>query len=129
MVLDIQADELPKDITLIIFHGQDKSRIAARLLLDELKKKGYMTKHAVSEFASRLADGEAIWHNAKFSYSRKNFYAVVLRRLLNLSCVTYESNYHRGRLAEGYWLDLNGFLKLLKRIGERWKNEFPQQVI
>jgi hypothetical protein len=126
MVLDIQADELPRDITLIIFHGQDKSRIAARLFIDELRKKGYMTKHAVSEFASKLSRGETIWHNAKFSYSRKNFYAVVLRRLLNLSCVTYESNYTRGKLAEGYWLDLNGFLKLLKRIGERWKNEFPQ---
>ena len=129
MVLDIQADELPKDITLIIFHGQDKSRIAARLFIDELRKKGYMTKHAVSEFASKLSRGENIWHNAKFSCSRKNFYAVVLRRLLNLSCVTYESNYTRGKLAEGYWLDLNGFLKLLKRIGERWKNEFPQGMV
>jgi len=129
MVLDIQADELPKDITLIIFHGQDKSRIAARLFIDELRKKGYMTKHAVSEFASKLSRGETIWHNAKFNYSRKNFYAVVLRRLLNLSCVTYESNYHRGKLAEGYWLDLNGFLKLLKRIAERWKNEFRQGVV
>lgn len=129
MVLDIQADELPKDITLIIFHGQDKSRIAARLFIDELRKKGYMTKHAVSEFASKLSRGEDIWHNAKFSYSRKNFYAVVLRRLLNLSCVTYESNYTRGKLAEGYWLDLNGFPKVLKRIAERWKNEFPQGVV
>jgi hypothetical protein len=129
MVLDIQADELPKDITLIIFHRQDKSRIAARLFIDELSKKGYMTKHAVSEFASKLSGGETIWHNAKFSYSRKNFYAVVLRRLLTLSCVTYESNYTRGKLAEGYWLDLNGFLKLLKRIAERWKNEFPQGVV
>jgi hypothetical protein len=55
MVLDTQADELPKDITLIIFHERDKSRIAARLLLDELKRKGYMSKHAVSEYAGRLA--------------------------------------------------------------------------
>jgi hypothetical protein len=128
MVLDIQGDELPKDIVLIIFYGHDKSRIAARLFIDELKKKGYMTKHAVSEFASKLSRGEAIWHNAKFSYARKNFYAVVLRRLLNLSCITYEANYTHGKLAEGYWLDLNGFPKLLKRIAERWKNEFPQRV-
>jgi hypothetical protein len=129
MVLNIQSDELPKDITLIIFHEQDKSRIVARLLIDELRKKGYMSKHVVSEFASKMSAGETIWHKAKFHYSRKNFYAVVLRRLLNLSCITYESNYARGRLAEGYWLDPNGFLKLLKRIGERWKNEFPQGVV
>ena len=127
MVLDIEADDLPKDITLIIWSPQDKARIAARFFIDELKKKGYMTKHAVSDFASKLNRAEFIWHNARFRYSRKNFYAVVLRRLIRLGCVTYEPGYYKGKLAEGYWLDLGGFQKLLRRIAERWKNEFPFQ--
>jgi len=126
MVLDAQSDDLPKDVMAIIFHPKDKARVAARFFTDELKKKGFMTKHAISDFASRLSRGEFIWHNAKFTYSRKNFYAVILRRLIRLGCVTYESDYYRGKLVEGYWLDLGGFQKLLKRIGERWKNEFPQ---
>jgi len=126
MVLDTHGDDLPKDVMAIIFYPKDKARIAARLFADELKKKGVMSKHAVSGFASRLSDGEFIWHNAKFVYSRKNFYAVVLRRLMRLGCVTYEVDYYRGKLIEGYWLDLGGFQKLLRRIGERWKAEFPQ---
>jgi len=27
-----------------------------------------------------------------------------------------------------YWLDLGGFLKLLKKVSERWKNAFPLGV-
>jgi hypothetical protein len=127
MVIDVPSDELPKDVTLIIF-GQYKARVAARFFIDELKRKGYMTKHSVSDFASRLDNGEFIWHNGKFKYARKNFYAVVLRRFTRLGCITYESDYYRGKLVEGYWLDLGGFLKLVKRIGERWKNEFPQET-
>jgi hypothetical protein len=117
---------LPKDVTLIIFNPEDKARVAARIFINELKKKGYVSKHAVSEFASNLGRGGAIWHNTKFQYSRKNFYAVVLKRLQRLHCITYESDYYKGELAEGYWLDLGAFLKLLKRIGDRWKTEFPQ---
>ncbi len=40
--------------------------------------------------------------------------------------VFYEANYQKGKLVEGYWLDLGGFLKKLRRVGERWKAEFPQ---
>lgn len=127
MVVDVEGDELPKDVSLIIF-GRGKARVASRLFFDELRKKGYMTKHSVSDFASRLNNGEFVWHNAKIKYARKNFYAVVLRRLTRLGCVTYESDYHRGKLVEGYWLDLGGFLRLLKRISDRWKSEFPQGV-
>ena len=126
LVLDFPED-LPKDITQIIWGRPDqRARVTARLFINELKKKGgVMTRHAVSDFASGLNRGEFIWHNGKFRYSRKNFYAIVLSRLIRIECVAYEANYHKGKLVEGYWLDLGGFLKKLRRVGERWKAEFP----
>ncbi len=71
------------DVCELLFNNS-RAQHACRLLLDELKARGGLTRGEFQRFASDMRDGKI---EVGFRYSRTNFYVTVRRTLLLLGLV------------------------------------------
>ena len=74
------------DVCELLFN-QKRAQHACRLFLDELKRRGGLTRSEFQRFACDLRDGKV---EKGFRYSRTRFYSQVRRTLLTLGLVGIE---------------------------------------
>lgn len=84
---------------------------------------GYLSRHAVSEFASSVQSGKFLWHNAVFRASRKYVYMVV-NDLIKMGMIQY---YVDSKLKEGYFVEFTEFDKRLETIAKHWREYFQKK--
>lgn len=120
-----------EDISSLLFPRHD-SRRASQALLDWFKEKGgRCTKSELSEFSRRLESGEM-----GFKFSRRNFYAGILRRYLAFGLIA-EGFLHdpvKRKAVRGYHIVLQpvnrhppispSLPRLIHSLCERWNSEF-----
>lgn len=121
MIIDFDPRE--HSIASIIFPKNSKSRVILEALLKELKasRERGMSRHALKDFADRLAKGSFIWHNMQFHCSQRQVYKIVatLRKLGMLRLEKrFQDKYER------YYVSFTDFSKNLNLIVRKWEEEF-----
>lgn len=86
--LNFSEESIHSSDALEIMFPNKKTRDAARLFVEWLRKKGgTASKNAVSNFADELHNGSMAVKGIPFTYSRRNFYLTVLRTLVELGFI------------------------------------------
>jgi len=122
-----------EDICNLLF-SHEQTRKACRVFLEWLKKHdGRASRREVSQFGRDLGQGQV---EKRFRYGRKNFYTIVLRRLVDLGFIELRI----GRHNDGHcWLYLpvlqpitarppggRNFWHVAWQICEKWNKEWRQ---
>jgi hypothetical protein len=119
MVILFDQYNLPDNIYEIIF-ATDQQEMVAEMLVKFIKNnKGTLTKSEMSQFATDLHEGKAVWNNNKVSYNKRQFYDRILTPMKAMGVIHYDM-YNRT-----YSLSKN-FHKALLSIAEIWLAEYSK---
>jgi hypothetical protein len=118
---------LDKSLSAVVYPKESKARIILEFLAERFREnQGYLSRHAVSDFASSVQSGKFLWHNAVFRASRKYVYMVV-NDLIKMGMIQYRHGYVGSRLREGYFVEFTEFDKRLETIAKRWREYFQKK--
>ena len=125
MVILFDRFNLPGDIYEIIFSTNQQNIVAKELFKYMAKRKGEITKAEMSEFATKLHDGEYICvleeapykgRKVKLSYNKRQFYDRILTPMKSMGLINYDLYKKTYRISDH-------FSKELERIGALWNKE------
>lgn len=125
MVILFDRFNLPPDIYEVIFSTNQQNIVAKELIRYMAQKKGEITKTEMSEFATKLHDGEYVCvldeppykgRKVKLSYNKRQFYDRILTPMKSMGLIDYD-------LYKKTYKISNHFSNELVRIGEMWAKE------
>ena len=125
MVILFDRFNLPSDIYEIVFSTNQQNIVAKELIRYMAKKKGEITKTEMSEFATKLHDGEYVCvleeppykgRKVKLSYNKRQFYDRILTPMKAMGLIDYDLYKKTYRIS-------THFSNELVRIGEMWAKE------
>ncbi|RMD58183.1 hypothetical protein D6825_01740 [Candidatus Woesearchaeota archaeon] len=125
MVILFDRFNLPKDIYEVVFATNQQKIVAKELIKYMAKKNAEITKTEMSEFATKLHEGqyECILEEppykgkrVKLSYNKRQFYDRILTPMKAMGLVDYDLYKKTYKLT-------NKFAGALEKIGAMWKDE------
>ncbi len=126
MVILFDQFNLPEDIFEIVF-ATSQQKIVGKVLIDYIKKKqGEVTKPEMSEFATKLHNGDLVTEideepykgkKVKLSYNKRQFYDRILTPMKSMGIIDYDLYKKTYRISDK-------FQKEMIRIGLMWLKEF-----
>jgi len=128
MVILFDRFNLPTDIYEVIFSTNQQNIVAKELIRYMAKRKGEITKTEMSEFATKLHDGEYVCvldeppykgRKVKLSYNKRQFYDRILTPMKAMGLIDYD-------LYKKTYKISNHFPNDLVRIGEMWAKELKK---
>ncbi len=128
MVILFDRFNLPNDIYEIVFATNQQKIVAQELIKFIATRKGEISKQEMSEFATKLHDGnyECILEEppykgkrVKLSYNKRQFYDRILTPMKAMGLIDYDLYKKTYRLASKFTIDL-------KKIGDMWKDELKK---
>lgn len=128
MVILFDRFNLPGDIYEIIFSTNQQNIVAKELLRYMAKRKGEITKTEMSEFATKLHDGEYVCileeppykgRKVKLSYNKRQFYDRILTPMKSMGLIDYD-------LYKKTYKISSNFSTELERIGQLWTKELRE---
>jgi len=131
MVILFDRFNLPDDIYEVIFSTSQQNIVAKELIKYMVTKKGEITKTEMSEFATKLHDGnyECILEDppykgkkVKLSYNKRQFYDRILTPMKAMGLIDYDLYKKTYRISGKFSADL-------VRIGMMWKQELKKYGI
>lgn len=131
MVILFDRFNLPDDIYEVIFSTSQQNIVAKELIKFMVTKKGEITKTEMSEFATKLHDGnyECVLEDApykgkkvKLSYNKRQFYDRILTPMKAMGLIDYDLYKKTYRISGKFSADL-------VRIGMMWKQELKKYGI
>ncbi len=131
MVILFDRFNLPDDIYEVIFSTSQQNIVAKELIKFMVTKKGEITKTEMSEFATKLHDGnyECILEDppykgkkVKLSYNKRQFYDRILTPMKAMGLIDYDLYKKTYRISGKFSADL-------VRIGMMWKQELKKYGI
>jgi hypothetical protein len=131
MVILFDRFNLPDDIYEVIFSTSQQNIVAKELIKFMFAKKGEITKTEMSEFATKLHDGnyECILEDppykgkkVKLSYNKRQFYDRILTPMKAMGLIDYDLYKKTYRISGKFSADL-------VRIGMMWKQELKKYGI
>lgn len=131
MVILFDRFNLPDDIYEVIFSTSQQNIVAKELIKFMVTKKGEITKTEMSEFATKLHDGnyECILEDppykgkkVKLSYNKRQFYDRILTPMKAMGLIDYDLYKKTYRISGKFSADL-------VRVGMMWKQELKKYGI
>jgi hypothetical protein len=131
MVILFDRFNLPDDIYEVVFSTSQQNIVAKELIKFMVTKKGEITKTEMSEFATKLHDGnyECILEDppykgkkVKLSYNKRQFYDRILTPMKAMGLIDYDLYKKTYRISGKFSADL-------VRIGMMWKQELKKYGI
>lgn len=131
MVILFDRFNLPDDIYEVIFSTSQQNIVAKELVKYLISKKGEITKTEMSEFATKLHDGqyECILEDppykgkkVKLSYNKRQFYDRILTPMKAMGLIDYDLYKKTYKISGKFSADL-------VRIGMMWKQELKKYGI
>ena len=131
MVILFDRFNLPQDIFEIIFATSQQEIVAKELIKFMASKKGEIDKTTMSEFATKLHDGnyECILEEApykgkrvKLSYNKRQFYDRILTPMKAMGLIDYDLYKKTYRISVKFAQDL-------VKVGAMWKEKCRQMGI
>jgi len=131
MVILFDRFNLPDDIYEVVFSTSQQNIVAKELIKFMVFKKGEITKTEMSEFATKLHDGnyECILEDppykgkkVKLSYNKRQFYDRILTPMKAMGLIDYDLYKKTYRISGKFSADL-------VRIGMMWKQELKKYGI
>ena len=128
MVILFDQFNLPEDIYEIIF-ATSQQKIVGKVLIKYMKEKGgEINKPQMSEFATKLHDGNLITEideepfkgkKVKLSYNKRQFYDRILTPMKSMGIIDYDLYKKTYKISDK-------FNKEMIRIGIMWLKEFKK---
>ena len=128
MVILFDQFNLPEDIFEIVF-ATSQQKIVGKVLINYLKEKnGEVTKPEMSDFATKLHNGELVTEidepaykgkKVKLSYNKRQFYDRILTPMKSMGIIDYDLYKKTYKLSDN-------FQKEMMRIGTMWLKEFKK---
>lgn len=131
MVILFDRFNLPDDIYEVIFSTSQQNIVAKELIKYMVTKKGEITKTEMSEFATKLHDGnyECTLEDppykgkkVKLSYNKRQFYDRILTPMKAMGLIDYDLYKKTYRISGKFSADL-------VRVGMMWKQELKKYGI
>lgn len=131
MVILFDRFNLPDDIYEVVFSTSQQNIVAKELIKFMVTKKGEITKTEMSEFATKLHDGnyECVLEDppykgkkVKLSYNKRQFYDRILTPMKAMGLIDYDLYKKTYRISGKFSADL-------VRIGMMWKQELKKYGI
>lgn len=131
MVILFDRFNLPDDIYEVIFSTSQQNIVAKELIKYMVSKKGEITKTEMSEFATKLHDGnyECVLEDppykgkkVKLSYNKRQFYDRILTPMKAMGLIDYDLYKKTYRISGKFSADL-------VRVGMMWKQELKKYGI
>ncbi|PIN74749.1 hypothetical protein COV18_06015 [Candidatus Woesearchaeota archaeon CG10_big_fil_rev_8_21_14_0_10_37_12] len=128
MVILYDRYNLPEDVYEIIFSTSQQIIVAKELIKYMAKKKGEISKTEMSDFATRLHDGnyECVLDEppykgkrVKLSYNKRQFYDRILTPMKAMGLIDYDLYKKTYKLSAKFALEM-------VQIGEKWKKELQK---
>ncbi len=125
MVVLFDRFNLPNDVYEIIFATSQQKIVAKELIKFMIGKKGEISKTDMSEFATKLHDGnyECVLEEppykgkrVKLSYNKRQFYDRILTPMKSMGLIDYDLYKKTYRVSSKFTGDM-------VRIGSLWKDE------
>lgn len=125
MVILFDRFNLPEDIFEVIFSTTQQNIVAKELIKFMVARKGEISKTDMSEFATKLHEGnyECILDEApykgkkvKLSYNKRQFYDRILTPMKAMGLIDYDLYKKTYKISAKFTADL-------VRIGNMWKTE------
>ncbi|MCP3683457.1 MAG: hypothetical protein GY861_12290 [bacterium] len=111
MVVLFNIFNLPGDVFEVVFSTHQQEMVA-RLLVQEIRKKGAMSKSEMSLFAKEMHEGKI----SGVSYNRRQFYDRILTPMKTMGLIDYDLYSKKYKLSEK-------FKEAMTQIGTLWENE------
>ncbi len=128
MVILFDQFNMPNDIFKIVF-ATEQQELVGRLLIEFIKEnEGEITKTEMSEFATKLHEGNYITEinkepfigkKIKISYNKRQFYDRILTPMKSMGLIDYDMYKRSYKLSER-------FNKLMIKIGLLWLKELDK---
>ncbi|OYT32474.1 hypothetical protein DRJ22_01075 [Candidatus Woesearchaeota archaeon] len=131
MVILFDRFNLPDDLFEIIFSTTQQKIVAKELLKFMNKRKNEITKTEMSEFATKLHDGEYVCvldeppykgKKVKLSYNKRQFYDRILTPMKSMGLIDYDLYKKVYRISPRFASDL-------QKIGEMWIRELKKMGV
>ena len=131
MVILFDRFNMPDDIYEIIFSTKQQNIVAKELVKFMAKRKGEITKTEMSEFATKLHDGNYVCvldeapykgKKVKLSYNKRQFYDRILTPMKAMGLIDYDLYKKTYRLGDKFVQDLH-------KIGELWHKELKERSV
>ncbi|MBI4146776.1 hypothetical protein HY489_05560 [Candidatus Woesearchaeota archaeon] len=131
MVILFDRFNLPNDVFEIIFSTSQQKIVAEELIKYMITKKGEIDKQEMSEFATKLHDGqyECILDEApykgkrvKLSYNKRQFYDRILTPMKAMGLIDYDLYKKTYKISTKFSIDL-------VKIGSMWKEELRKRGV
>src|SRR3989338_4333959 len=131
MVILYDRFNLPQDIFEVIFATSQQEIVAKELIKFMASKKGEIDKTTMSEFATKLHDGnyECILEEApykgkrvKLSYNKRQFYDRILTPMKAMGLIDYDLYKKTYKVSGKFAIDM-------VRIGSLWKEELKKMGV
>ena len=131
MVILYDRFNLPNDIFEVIFATSQQKIVAKELVKFMVARKGEIDKTTMSEFATKLHDGnyECVLEEppykgkrVKLSYNKRQFYDRILTPMKSMGLIDYDLYKKTYRISVKFSADL-------AKIGAMWKEELRKQGI
>jgi hypothetical protein len=128
MVILFDRFNLPTDIYEVVFSTNQQNIVAKELIKYMAKKKGEITKTEMSEFATKLHDGNYVCileeppykgRKVKLSYNKRQFYDRILTPMKAMGLIDYDLYKKTYKISSHFPSDL-------VRIGEMWTKELKK---
>jgi len=131
MVILFDRFNLPNDIYEVIFSTSQQKIVAQELIKYMMGRKGEIDKTEMSEFATKLHDGnyECVLEEppyrgkrVKLSYNKRQFYDRILTPMKAMGLIDYDLYKKTYKISSKFSIDL-------QKIGSMWKDELRKHGI